>query len=149
MVGAVRSGSVKPWLFQTFMWPWAAWDHSNPCRATNSPSALAASARAMVCRQARPSIPVQPGALNRSRKTDAQRLWSVRAATSSPAARIDAKASRGSPAPSDSRVWLWRSAWASHQPGNSRDARLVPQASGSSRRSDGGRMGRRYREPGD
>src|SRR5215212_8694943 len=92
-------------------------------------------------------MPVQPGALAMSRNADAQRLWSVRAATSSPAARMEAKASRGSPAPSDSQVWLCRSAWASHDPGNSRDPRLVPQASGCSRRWDGGCMLGRYREP--
>jgi len=79
--------------------------------------------------QSRPSMPVQPGAPTNPRKAEAQRLWSVMAATSSPAARMQAKARPGSPAPSDSQVWLCRSAWTSHRPGNSLERRLVPQAS--------------------
>src|SRR6266511_5662142 len=76
---------------------------SKPRRATNSPSRLAASARDAVCRQARPSIPVQPSAPTRPRNAEAQRLWSVIAATSSPAARMLAKQRLVSPAPSDSQ----------------------------------------------
>jgi hypothetical protein len=90
---------------------------------------LAASASSAVWRQAWASMPVHPGARTTPRKAEPQRLWSVMAATSSPAARIQANARAGSPAPSDNRVWLCRSAWASQAPGNSLDWRLVPQAS--------------------
>src|ERR687887_2701655 len=74
-------------------------------------------------------MPLLPGIATSPAATDAQRLWSVIAATSRPAARIEAKASAGSPFPSDSVVWLCRSAWTSQGPENSRECLLVPQAS--------------------
>ena len=63
-VGQARScaGDRRRAGWPTFMWPSRNCDDSKPRRATNSPSVLAVSVRDAVRRQARPSIPAQPGA---------------------------------------------------------------------------------------
>ena len=87
------------------MWPSVGLDHSKPRMAVKEWSALAPSASwpvAAHCASSMPSAPSHPPSLH-SASTDSALLtvaWSVSAATSSPAARMEANAAAGSPSPS-------------------------------------------------
>jgi hypothetical protein len=102
----VDSGSIQSSVNHTLTWPRVGLDHSKPRTAVKEWSTLAPSASSRVCAQRASVMPSRPphAPSRHGPSTWPSALltveWSVSAAASTPAARIEANARAGSPSPS-------------------------------------------------